>query len=63
MLIYATGFEVQKTGIYNQIVGEDGVELNEKYADGIRTLLGIHTARLSRTCSSWAATRRRSSST
>jgi cation diffusion facilitator CzcD-associated flavoprotein CzcO len=43
LLIYATGFEVQKTGIYNEIVGEDGLELNEKYRDGIRTLLGIHT--------------------
>jgi cation diffusion facilitator CzcD-associated flavoprotein CzcO len=43
VLIYATGFEVQQTGIYNRIVGEGGIELNEKYADGIRTLLGIHT--------------------
>jgi cation diffusion facilitator CzcD-associated flavoprotein CzcO len=43
VLIYATGFEVQQTGIYNRIVGEDGVDLNDKYADGIRTLLGIHT--------------------
>ena len=43
MLIYATGFEVQQTGIYNRIVGEDGVDLNDKYADGIRTLLGIHS--------------------
>ena len=43
MLIYATGFEVQKTGIYNQIIGESGVEINEKYADGVRTLLGIHS--------------------
>jgi cyclohexanone monooxygenase len=43
LLIYATGFEVQKTGIYNQIVGRDGVDLEDKYADGIRTLLGIHT--------------------
>lgn len=43
LLIYATGFEVQKTGIYNEIVGKDGVELNDKYADGVRTLLGIHT--------------------
>ena len=43
LLIYATGFEVQKTGIYNQIRGRNGVELNEKYADGIRTLLGIHS--------------------
>jgi cation diffusion facilitator CzcD-associated flavoprotein CzcO len=43
LLIYATGFEVQKTGIYNEIVGEQGVELNEKYAEGIRTLVGIHT--------------------
>ena len=46
VLIYATGFEVQKTGIYNQIVGEDGLDLNDKYDDGIRTLLGIHIARL-----------------
>ena len=43
LLIYATGFEVQKTGIYNQIVGRDGLDLEDKYADGIRTLLGIHT--------------------
>ena len=43
LLIYATGFEVQKTGIYNQIRGEGGLELNDKYKDGIRTLLGIHS--------------------
>jgi cation diffusion facilitator CzcD-associated flavoprotein CzcO len=43
LLIYATGFEVQKTGIYNQIKGELGLDLNDKYADGIRTLLGIHS--------------------
>ena len=43
LLIYATGFEVQKTGIWNQIVGDNGVELNDKYADGVRTLLGIHS--------------------
>lgn len=44
VLIYATGFEVQQTGIYNTIVGEASVNLQDKYADGIRTLLGIHTA-------------------
>ncbi|MEO2105168.1 MAG: hypothetical protein ABGZ36_05945 [Actinomycetota bacterium] len=43
VLIYATGFEVQKTGIYNQIRGEAGVELNDKYKDGVRTLVGIHS--------------------
>ena len=43
LLIYATGFEVQKTGIYNRIVGEGGRDLNDKYRDGIRTLLGIHS--------------------
>jgi len=44
LLIYATGFEVQKTGIYNQIRGQGGVELNERYAqEGIRTLLGVHS--------------------
>ena len=43
LLIYATGFEIQKTGIYNQIIGANGVELNDKYKDGIRTLLGIHS--------------------
>ncbi|MEL7155530.1 MAG: NAD(P)/FAD-dependent oxidoreductase [Actinomycetota bacterium] len=43
VLIYATGFEVQKTGIYNRIVGEGGRDLNDKYAEGIRTLLGIHS--------------------
>ncbi len=44
VLIYATGFEVQVTGIYNDIRGENGLELNEKYADGMRTVLGIHSA-------------------
>lgn len=43
VLIYATGFEVQKTGIYNEIRGVNGVEINEKYKDGIRTVLGIHS--------------------
>jgi len=43
VLIYATGFEVQKTGIYNQIKGEHGLDLEDKYRDGIRTLLGIHS--------------------
>ena len=27
LLIYATGFEVQQTGIYNDIVGQRGVNL------------------------------------
>jgi cation diffusion facilitator CzcD-associated flavoprotein CzcO len=43
LLIYATGFEVQKTGIYNRIVGRGGVDIEDKYGEGIRTLLGIHT--------------------
>ncbi len=43
VLIYATGFEVQKTGIYNQIRGKTGKEINETYADGLRTLFGVHT--------------------
>lgn len=43
LLIYATGFEVQKTGIYNQIKGRHDLDLNDKYRDGIRTLLGIHS--------------------
>ena len=43
LLIYATGFEVQKTGIYNEIRGRGGVEINETYADGMRTLFGVHT--------------------
>jgi cation diffusion facilitator CzcD-associated flavoprotein CzcO len=44
LLIYATGFEVQITGIYNDIKGENGLGLQEKYADGIRTVFGIHSA-------------------
>ena len=44
LLIYATGFEVQKTGIYNKITGKGGLDLNDYYSDGIRTLLGIHSA-------------------
>ena len=43
LLIYATGFEVQKTGTYNRILGEGGLDLQDKYAEGIRTVLGIHT--------------------
>ena len=44
LLIYATGFEVQKTGTYNRIVGEGGLDLQDKYGQGIRTVLGIHTS-------------------
>jgi cation diffusion facilitator CzcD-associated flavoprotein CzcO len=44
LLIYATGFEVQKTGIYNRIRGKGGLELEDKYRDGIRTVVGIHTS-------------------
>jgi cation diffusion facilitator CzcD-associated flavoprotein CzcO len=44
VLIYATGFEVQVTGIYNDIRGENGVELNEKYSEGMRTVFGIHSS-------------------
>ncbi|MBL4868461.1 MAG: hypothetical protein JKY67_19010, partial [Pseudomonadales bacterium] len=43
LIIYATGFEVQKTGIYNQIVGQNDKEINDYYSDGIRTLFGIHS--------------------
>jgi cyclohexanone monooxygenase len=43
LLIYATGFEVQKTGIYNRIRGARGLDLEDKYNEGIRTLLGIHS--------------------
>ncbi|MFT5767680.1 MAG: cyclohexanone monooxygenase [Halioglobus sp.] len=43
LLIYATGFEIQKTGTYNQIIGKGGVDLNDKYSDGIRTTYGIHS--------------------
>ena len=43
VLIYATGFEVQKTGIYNRIKGANDLDLNDKYRSGIRTLLGIHS--------------------
>lgn len=43
LLIYATGFVVQKTGIYNDIRGENGLELNDKYKDGMRTVFGVHS--------------------
>jgi cation diffusion facilitator CzcD-associated flavoprotein CzcO len=43
LLIYATGFEVQKTGTWNRITGVGGLDLQDKYAEGIRTLVGIHT--------------------
>ena len=63
VLIYATGFEVQKTGIYNEIRGENGLELNETYARRHAHAVRGSTPRAIRTCSSWAATRPRSSST
>jgi cation diffusion facilitator CzcD-associated flavoprotein CzcO len=43
LLIYATGFVVQKTGIYNDIRGENGLELNDKYKEGMRTVFGVHS--------------------
>jgi len=43
VLIYATGFEVQKTGIYNEIRGRGGIEINDTYREGLRTLFGVHT--------------------
>jgi cation diffusion facilitator CzcD-associated flavoprotein CzcO len=43
VLVHATAFEVQQTGIYNDIVGKQAINLRDKYKDGIRTLLGIHT--------------------
>src|SRR5262249_21861079 len=39
-----TGFVVQKTGIYNDIRGEGGLELNDKYKEGMRTVFGIHSS-------------------
>ena len=55
VLIYATGFEVQVTGIYNaDIRGENGVGTGtEKYAEGMRTVFGIHSSKVTLTCSSW----------
>ena len=62
VLIYATGFEVQKTGIYNRMTGINGLELNDKYREGVRSLVGFNP-RAIRTSSSWAACRLPSSST
>ena len=33
-----------KTGVYNEIRGENGLELNEKYKDGMRTVFGVHSS-------------------
>lgn len=43
LLVYATGFELLKTGLYNKIVGRGGLDLQTKYSTGVRTLFGIHT--------------------
>lgn len=44
ILIMATGFEVQLTGIYNHLVGKGGVDLQDKYAKaGISTCFGMHS--------------------
>src|SRR6202521_3493277 len=34
VLIYATGFEVQRTGTYNQIKGANGLDINNKHREG-----------------------------
>ena len=44
-LIFATGFEVgtslsQRTGF--EVIGRDGLTLTEKWAEGVRTLHGLH---------------------
>ena len=58
MLIYATGFEVQVTGIYNDIRGENGLELHDKYKNGMRTVFGIHSSGYPNfVCSSWVGIR------
>ena len=46
-IIFATGFEVgteytRRAGY--DVVGKDGLKLSEKWADGMRTLHGIHTS-------------------
>lgn len=46
-LIFATGFEVgtdyrQRTGF--EVIGRDGVTLTDKWADGVRTLHGLHVS-------------------
>ena len=46
-LIFATGFEVgteygRRTGF--EVVGRDGVTLTDKWADGVRTLHGLHVS-------------------
>ena len=43
ILIMATGFEVQQTGIWNSIRGVGNLDLQDKYSTGIRTLLGVHS--------------------
>ncbi len=62
VLIYATGFEVQKTGIYNEIRGETGSSSTRSTPTACAPC-SASTPTATRTCSSWAATRPRSSST
>ena len=48
-IIYASGFEVgtEPTGAYGfDMTGRDGVKLSDYWSDGMRTLHGIHVARL-----------------
>ena len=63
LLIYATGFEVQKTGIYNRIVGKNGVDIEQTSTATASAPCSAFTRRVFRTCSSWADIRRRFSST
>jgi cation diffusion facilitator CzcD-associated flavoprotein CzcO len=44
VLIYATGFDFCKVGTFNSITGVAGAKLGDKWENGIRTFLGVHTA-------------------
>ena len=43
VLIYATGFEWMATSTFNMIVGREGRTLRDKWQEGTKTFLGLHS--------------------
>merc|ERR1719217_652634 len=42
-IVYATGFQFMKTGTFNTIRGRGGITLEEKWSNGTKTFMGLHS--------------------
>ena len=43
LLVYATGYDVQRVSLFNAVTGRNGVRLDEKFESRMATCLGIHS--------------------